>query len=134
MKNFQNTNKQTFTFIIFQFLEEEDTVLFVSNGAAGDSRKAQLGNYNKTSQMIKGLPVFEQVQKQEGEKQYFLFVGQDGCWRVGPDVSSYSGSVLKHPKKNKNLPPKAGWLFYLDDKWNKDESLQLITKNDEQGK
>ena len=118
----------------FQFPEEEDFVTFVSNGAARDSRKAQLGDYTKTSQMIKGLPVFEQVQKQDGVKQYFLFVGQDGCWRVGPDVSSYSGSVLKHPKKNKKMPPKAGWLYYLDDKWNEDECLQLIKKNDEPGK
>ena len=126
--------KKAFTIIIFLFLEEEDTVKFVSNGGAADSRKAQMGDYTKTSQMIKGFPVFEQAEKQKGGKQYFLFVGPDGCWRVGPDVSSYSGSVLKHPKKNKNLPPKAGWLFYLDDKWNKDESLQLITKNDEPGK
>ena len=118
----------------FQFPEEEDFVTFVSNGAARDSRKAQLGDYTKTSQMIKGLPVFEQAPKQDGGKQYFLFVGQDGCWRVGPDMSSYSGSVLKHPKKNKKMPPKAGWLYYLDDKWNEDESLQLITKNDEPGK
>ena len=78
--------------------------------------------------------MFEQVEKQGDEKQYFLFVGQDGCWRVGPDVSSYSGSVLKHPKKSKRMPPKAGWLYYLDDKWNNDETLQLMTENDEPGK
>ena len=73
---------------------------FASTGPAGVHRDTRMGRYSKTSQVVQGCPVFEQVEKQEDEKQYFLFVGPDGCWRVGPDVSSYSGSVLKHPKKN----------------------------------
>ena len=88
---------------------------FVSNGPAGDCRKAQMGDYTKTSKMIKGFLVFEQAEKQVGGKQYFLFVGPDGCWRVGPDVSSYSGSVLKHPKKNtKESHPNRFYFIFGD--------------------
>ena len=43
-------------------------------------QESSKGDYTKTSQMIKGFPVFEQAEKQEGGKQYFLFVGPDGCW------------------------------------------------------
>jgi len=90
-----------------------------------------MGKYNKTSVIAKGCPVFEQVEKQENETKFFLFVGPGGCWRVGPDVASYSGSVLKHPKKNVKTPPKSDWLYYLDNKWHKDEDLQLIMNENE---
>ena len=112
---------------------EEECVKFTSKGDAGLHRENRMGSYTKTSQMMKGCPVFEQVEKQEDEQQHYLFVGPDGCWRVGPDVASYSGSVLKHPKKNSKLPPKDGWLYYLDDKWNEAESLR-VTVNVKDGK
>ena len=114
---------------------DEESVKFSSNGDAGLHWETQMGSYMKTNQMVKGCPVFEQVDKQEEEKQHFLFVGPDGRWRVGPDVASYSGSVLKHPKKNARLPPKNGWLYYLDDKWKDAESLSLtINIKDGRGK
>ena len=77
--------------------------------------------------------MFEQVDNQEEEKQHYLFVGPEGRWRVGPDVASFSGSVLKHQQKNAALPPKTGWLYYLDDNWTEDESLQLITNTEAKG-
>ena len=88
---------------------------FASSGPAGVHRDTRMGRYSKTSQVVQGCPVFEQVEKQEDEKRYFLFVGPDGCWRAGPDVSSYSGSVLKHPKKNtKESHPKKIYFIILD--------------------
>ena len=108
------------------FTEEDEIVKFASKGDAEIHRKTRMGSYMKTTQMVKGCPVFEQVDKLEDEHQYFLFVGPDGRWRVGPDVTSYSGSVLKHPKKNAAMLPTTGWMYYLDDSWLEDKSLLLM--------
>ena len=85
---------------------EEANAIFTSTGPAAVHREARMGKYNKTAVIAKCCPVFEQVEKQGNENQFFLFVGPGGCWRVGPDVASYSGSVLKHPKKNVKTPPR----------------------------
>ena len=119
---------------MFFFTEEEETVKFASKGDAGNHRKTRMGSYTTNSQIIKGCPVFEQDNKQEDEKQHYLFVGPDGRWRVGPDVTSYSGSVLKHTQKNAKMPPKTGWLYYLNDEWNEDKLLQIITNKEVGGR
>merc|ERR1719397_145356 len=106
-------------------LQKPETLKFDSKGDAALHRENRMGNYSKTFQIVQGCPVFHQELSPPGEK-YYLFVGPNGCWRVGPDVTSYSGSVLKNPKKNKKVPPKSGWLYYLNNKWNKDESLELV--------
>jgi len=111
-------------------IQEKDTVTIISKGDAGIHRKNRMGTYIKTSQQAQGRPVFKQAIQEVGNNEYFLFVGPDGTWRVGPDINSYSGSLLKHPKpwreETPNLPPKYGWLYYLNNKWNEDDSLQLI--------
>ena len=40
---------------------DEESVKFSSNGDAGLHWETQMGSYMKTNQMVKGCPVFEQV-------------------------------------------------------------------------
>ena len=107
---------------------EERSVEFSSTGPAGVHRDTRMGRYSETSQVVQGCPVFEQVEKQEDEKQYFLFVGPDGSWRVGPDVTSYSGSVLKNTKKNtKGRHPNRFDFMFVD--YSKRSYLQYYINN-----
>jgi len=96
---------------------EVKAVILTSTGEAGVQRRSRMGQYARTEQMVYGAPVFAQVARQRGEKQFYLFVGRDGLWRVGPNLASNSGSELKNKKKNEATPPSDGWLYYKDNKW-----------------
>jgi len=106
---------------------EEKSVFFASRGDAGIHSRAQMGSYIRSERRAQGLPVFEKVVRQkDGHKQpFFLFVGPDGRWMVGPYVNSYSGSVLKSSKKDSQTPPATGWYYHHGNKWRKDEALQV---------
>ena len=82
-----------------------------------------MGQYARTEQMVYEAPVFAQVARQRDEEQFYLFVGRDGLWRVGPNIASYSGSELKNKKKNEATPPRDGWLYYRDNKWVRDVDM-----------
>jgi len=102
---------------------EVKTVIFTSKEDAGVHRRSRMGLYTRTNQVVYQAPVFKQVARQRGEKQFYLFTGRDGLWRVGPNLGSNSGSELKNPKKNGGVPPQDGWLYLQDNKWRRDVSL-----------
>jgi len=102
---------------------EVKTVILTSTGEAGVQRRSRMGQYARTEQVVYGAPVFAQVARQRGEKQFYMFVGRDGLWRVGPNLASYSDSELKNKKKNEATTPSDGWLYYRDNKWVRDVDM-----------
>jgi len=102
---------------------EVKAVILTSTGEAVVHRRSRMGQYARTEQMVYEAPVFAQVARQRDEEQFYLFVGRDGLWRVGPNLASYSGSELKNKKKNEATPPRDGWLYYRDNKWVRDVDM-----------